>query len=105
MAELKAKIVELWDGFTVNVNEQLMDDVDFVGDLSDALNSNDLKTLIVMYMALIGGEDVYEKVREHIEKEQGYFSQKALLEITQKIDAIFPKSGNRALRRSWKNSR
>lgn len=105
MAETKEKTLELWDGFTVSVDEQLLDDFDFISELNAAINENNLSTLVTMYMALIGGEDTYEKIRDHIEKENGYFSQKALLDITSKIDTVFPKSGNRAQRRSWKNSR
>jgi hypothetical protein len=98
------KTIELWDGFEVEVKEQLMDDVDFMSDLSAAIQTNNVAELISMYMAIVGGEDTYEKVREHIETEYGYFSQKGFTEITKKIDNLFPKSGNRAQRRSWKTS-
>lgn len=99
------KTVELWDGFEVPVDKQLLDDMDFASDLSSALNQNNMEDLVTMYMALVGGEETYEKVRTHIEEEHGYFSQKAFLEIIDKINAVFPKSGNRAQRRSWKTSR
>lgn len=98
------KSLELWDGFTVELNQQLMDDFDFSSDLSDAYNANDLRTVGTMYMALIGGEEVYEQVREHITEEHGYFSTKAFSEVLKKIDNALPKSGNRAQRRSWKAS-
>ena len=98
------KSIELWDGFSVTVDEQLMDDFDFVTDLQKAMSDNDLSTLVEMYMALVGGSTVYDKIRSHIEAENGYFSQKALLEVLAKIDGAFPKSGNRAQRRSWKTT-
>lgn len=99
-----SKKVELWEGHEVEVNMQLLDDFDFTSDLSVALNEGDQSTLVTMYMALIGGQEAYTEVREHIEKEYGYFSQKALLKILDKINEVIPKSGNRAQRRSWKNS-
>jgi hypothetical protein len=97
------KNIELWEGFEVAVNMQLLDDFDFTVDLQAALNSNDVGTLMTMYMALVGGDVTYEKVRSHIEEENGYLSQTELLKIMDKINAVFPKSGNRAQRRSWKN--
>ena len=98
------KTVELWDGFNVKFNEQLLDDFDFTSDLSDAIQNNDLAAMVEMYMATIGGENVYQQIREHIEQKEGYFSQKSLIGVLQKIDAAFPKAGNRAQRRSWKTS-
>jgi len=100
-----AKVVELWDGYSVTVNEKLMDDFDFITDLQKAYSDNDIGTLVEMYMAVIGGEDVYMDVRAHIEAEEGYFSQTLLLKIIEKIDDAFPKSGSRAQRRSWKTTR
>lgn len=99
-----AKTIELWDGFSVEVNEQLLDDFDFIADLNEATRNDDISTMVSMYMALIGGDETYKAVREHITKEQGYFSQKALLDIMGKINDVFPKAGNRAQRRSWKNT-
>lgn len=95
------KTLELWDGFTVTVNEQLMDDMDFVKDLNDAGRDNNFSEMITMYMALIGGEEIYQKIREKIEADQGYFSQKEFLKIVEKISDVLPKGGNRAQRRSW----
>lgn len=103
MASEPKKTVELWGGYTVDVNMQLMDDFDFISDLSEAHRTGNISELVTMYMALIGGDKVYDDIRAHIEKEYGYFSQKALLEITAKVDECFPKAGNRAQRRSWKN--
>ena len=100
----KTKTIELWDGFTVEFDQQMADDVDFMKDLSMAINNNDIPTMIEMYFDLIGGEDTYEKVKEHIVNEKGYFSQEALQSVLKKIDDQFPKVGNRASRRSWKNS-
>lgn len=95
------KKLELWDGYTVEINEQLMDDMDFVSDLNDAGRDNNFSEIVTMYMALIGGQDVYEKIRAHIEEKHGYFSQKEFLKIVEKISELLPKGGNRAQRRSW----
>lgn len=103
MASEPKKTIELWDGYTVDVNMQLMDDFDFISDLSEAHRTGNISELVTMYMALIGGDKVYDDIRAHIEKEYGYFSQEALLEIIAKVDECFPKAGNRAQRRSWKN--
>ena len=101
MEKAKKKTIELWDGYEVEVNEQLMDDFDFILDLSTAQKNKDMATIVTMYFALIGGEDVYQKVREHIEAEKGYFSQKDLLGIIEKVNNVLPKAGNRSQRRSW----
>lgn len=98
------KKIELWEGYEVTVNARLMDDMDFVSDLNKASRDNDYDTIVDMYMALIGGEKVANKIREHIEKKVGYFSQEEFLPIVEKINEVLPKGGNRAERRSWKTS-
>lgn len=102
---MENKSVELWDGYTVNVDMQLLDDFDFTSDLAEAQEKNDIRTLITMYMALIGGEETYQTIREHIEADKGYFSSQELMAIIEKVNDVLPKSGNRAQRRSWKPSR
>lgn len=98
------KTVELWDGYEVTIDEQLFNDFDFTVDLAEARKTQDLRALVEMYMALIGGAEKYETIRDHITKEHGYFAQDALIEIIEKINGVLPKSGNRAQRRSWKSS-
>ena len=99
------KKIELWDGYEVEVNEQLLDDFNFASDLAMAQKNNDLPEFISMIFAVIGGEKVYKDVEKHITEEKGYFSQKSLLEIVEKIGDVFPKAGNRAQRRSWQTSK
>lgn len=99
------KKITLWEGYEVEVNEQLLDDFDFVQDLAEAQKNDDLPALVSMYFAILGGEEVYNAARKHIEAEKGYFSQSSLLEIIEKVNAVFPKAGSRAERRSWKTSR
>lgn len=96
-----AKKLELWDGYEVEVNEQLLDDFNFITDLSEAQRNNDLPEFITMIFAVVGGEKVYEATEKHIVEEKGYFSQESLLEIIGKIGSVLPKAGNRAQRRSW----
>ncbi len=96
-----AKQVELWKGYEVEVNEQLLDDFDFQQDLAKAQKENDLPTFISMIFAVVGGDKVYNDVREHITEEKGYFSTDSMLEIIGKIGDAFPKAGNRAQKRSW----
>lgn len=96
-----AKQVELWKGYEVEVNEQLLDDFDFQQDLAKAQKENDLPTFISMIFAVVGGDKVFDDVREHITEEKGYFSTDSMLEIIGKIGDAFPKAGNRAQKRSW----
>lgn len=95
------KKIELWEGYEVEVNEQLLDDFNYVMDLSEAQRNNDLPEFISMTFALVGGEDTYKDVEKHIVEEKGYFSQEELLSIIEKIGKAFPKAGNRAQRRTW----
>lgn len=95
MAEKNTKI-ELWDGYEVEVNQNLLNDFDFVMDLNQAEKDNDLAQMITLYFAAIGGEKVFKDTREHIIKEKGYFANDALLEIINKINDQFPKAGKRA---------
>ena len=99
------KTIELWKGYEVEVNEQLLDDFNFASDLAKAQKDNDLPEYISMIFAIVGGEPVYRDVEKHITKEKGYFSQSSLLEIIEKIGEAFPKVGNRAQRRSWQTSK
>lgn len=98
------KTLELMPGITAEFNDQLLDDADFVADMSNAGKDNDYATLISMYFATVGGEDTYKKVREQITKDKGYFSQEELNKVLEVIIAQFPKGGNREQRRSWKPS-
>lgn len=100
-----SKKIELWDGYEVELNEQLLDDFDFQQDLAEAQRTNNLPAFITMIFAVVGGNDTYEDVRSHVTKEKGYFSTEAVLEIVEKIGDAFPKAGNRAQRRSWQTSK
>ena len=100
-----AKTIELWDGYAVNVNEQLLDDFDFISDLNKATKSENYAELIALYFAIVGGEQVFNDTRAHITEEKGYFSQAEVMQIVNKINDALPKAGNPAQTRSWKNSR
>lgn len=96
-----AKTVELWKGYEVEINEQLLDDFDYQQELAEAQRTNDLPTFISMFFAVVGGDKTYNDVREHITEEKGYFSTDSMLEIVTKIGEAFPKAGNRAQKHSW----
>lgn len=98
------KTLELLPGLSVEFNDQLLDDADFVADLSTSNKEKDVATMITMYFATVGGEETYQKVRDHITKDKGYFSQEELNKVLQVIIDQFPKGGNREQRRSWKPS-
>lgn len=103
MAEKQTKI-ELWDGYEVTVDTDLMDDFDYVADLDKARRDEDVSAIMTMYFALVGGEKTYNDARDYLIKKTGHFSLKGLSEMIDKIDKCFPKAGNRAQRRSWKTS-
>ena len=83
----------------------MLDDFNFVQDLSIAQKDNDLPTFISMIFAVIGGEKTYKDVEKHITKEKGYFSQEELVKLIEKIGEAFPKVGNRAQKHSWQTSK
>ena len=90
------KKIELWEGYEVEVNEQILNDFDYITDLSKAEKDNNLAEMVSLYFAAIGGEEVYEATRAHIIKEKGYFATDELLAIINKINGQFPKAGKRA---------
>lgn len=100
-----SKKIELYEGYEVEFNEQLADDFDFIADLAKAEKEQDIPTILSMYFALVGGEDVYDDVKAHIKKEYGYLSTTALTEIATKISDMFPKAGSRASKRSWQTTK
>ena len=99
------KRVELWEGYWVDANLQLLDDWDFLQDITEAERLQNLPEYISLIFSIVGGEKIYRDVRKHIEAEKGYVSQESLLDIVSKIGSVFPKVGNRAQRRSWQTSR
>jgi len=96
--KMENKTIELYDGYEVEVNEQLFDDADFLSDFSKAARENDIEGVMAMLFAVVGGQEVYDKTREHIEKKCGYFSMQELRKVTDRIENCFPKVGNRASR-------
>lgn len=100
-----SKKIELWEGYEAEVNEQLLDDFDYMAELSDAIKNSDAAEITSMYFALVGGEETYAKAREYIIEKTGHMSIKELAKITDKIGELFPKVGNRAQRRSWQTTK
>lgn len=91
-----SKKIELWDGYQVEVNEQILNDFDYIRDLNKAEKDNDLAEMITLYFAPIGGQKVFEATRKHIVEQEGYFATDVLLEMINKINDEFPKAGKRA---------
>lgn len=85
--------IELWPEYEVEVNEQLLDDFNFIRDLNEAQRTNNLADFVSMLFMIVGGQKVYDEVEAYITKEEGYFSQKRLLEIVEKIGKALPKAG------------
>ena len=98
LAKLSNKI-ELWPEYEVEVNEQLLDDFNFIRDLNEAQRTNNLADFISMLFAIVGGQEVYDKVEAKITEEEGYFSQKRLLKVVEKIGEALPKVGSAASKR------
>ena len=95
MADKKeeVKTVELWEGKTVPVvRPELLTDFDFIADLRTAFKDEDIKTIADMYFALIGGESVFEEVRDHIIEEKGNFDINEFGKVLNNIQAAFPKA-------------
>lgn len=93
MAKEETKTVELWEGKVVAIERpELVNDFDYITELNEAAKNKDLKTLTTMYFALIGGEKVFNEVREHIIAEKGIFDVNELYKIVDKINAAFPKA-------------
>ena len=101
----KNKKIELWEGYEVEVDGQILNDFDYISDLNKAEKDNDLAELITLYFAVIGGEKTFEATREHIIEEKGYFATDVLLEIIDKINGQFPKAGKRAQKHYGKTSK
>ena len=99
------KKIELWEGYEVEANEQILNDFDYITDLNQAEKDNDLANMISLYFAAVGGEKVYNDTRKHIIKEHGYFATDALLDVINKINDQFPKAGKRAQKHYGKTSK
>lgn len=100
MAKTEEKSVELWEGKEVKVTRpELLSDFDFITDLQKAQKEKDLATLVNMYFALIGGEEVFQETREHIIEKKGIFDINELYVIIEKISNAFPKASSPAQKR------
>lgn len=98
--ETKAKTVELWPGKTVElVRPELLNDFDFICDVQKAQKDNDVAECIRLYFVLVGGDEVYNEVRQYLIKKTGIFDVNGLLEIAEKIGALFPKAQSSSQRR------
>ncbi len=105
MSTNENKKIELWEGYEVEVNEELPKDFDFIRDLSTAAKNNDLAEITSLYFALIGGEEVFDAFRQHVIEEKGFFDIDEVQKVFTKIDNNLPKVGNRTQRRSWQTSK
>ena len=91
--------IELWPGYEVEVNEQLLDDFNFICDFNEAQRTNNLADVASMLFMIVGGQKVYDEVEAHITEEKGYFSQSRLLKVVEKIGEALPKVGSAASKR------
>lgn len=105
MEDTQKTIIELWDGYEAEVDLTLMEDFDFVTDFNAARKANDVGELVEMYMALIGGDETYQDVRAYLTEKHGRVTVTGMTDIIERINAVLPKAGNRASRRSRKISR
>lgn len=87
------KSIELWKGQeAVLKRPELLKDYDFINELNKAQRTNDFDTIVSMLFVLVGGEEVFNKVREHIIDEKGFFDIDDLKAILEKIWGLFPKA-------------
>lgn len=89
--ETEKEYVVLWEGEkTEVVKRELLKDFDYIKDVQTAARNNDLE-LISLLFVLIGGEETFNKVREHIVAEKGIFDVDELGKITKQLLDLFPK--------------
>lgn len=100
----KKKTIELWDGYEVELDTTLMDDFDFVSELSEATAKGNVPVITEMYLALVGGPKTYDDLREYLIAKEGRVTVEGVGNVLEKIYGVLPKAGNRAQRRSWRNS-
>lgn len=85
------EFITLWEGEKVEVSRKdLLKDFDYLKDVQKAAKENDLE-LIPLLFVLIGGEETFNRVREHIVKEKGRFDVDELGKITKQLFDILPK--------------
>lgn len=93
------KTIELWEGEEVEVSRlDLLEDYDFVKDVQNGVKANDLSVVETLF-ALIGGEETFNKVREHIIAEKGIFDINELGKVTQRLLNLFPKASSSSSKR------
>lgn len=89
--EKEVKYITLWEGKKVEVTkENLLKDFDYIKDVQTAAKNNDLE-LISLLFVLIGGEETFNEVRDHIVEEKGIFDIDELGKITRQLLDLFPK--------------
>lgn len=91
-----SKKIELWKGYEVEIQQNLLDDVDFVKDFSAAQRTQDFGLLLECTMGLIGGVQAEKDIRDHITEEKGYYSIEELNKYIEKIVSALPKAGKAA---------
>ena len=94
------KEIELWEGKTVRLEKpELLKDYDFIVELDEAYRKNDLKTITSMLFVLIGGDKVFDEVRDYVIAEKGCFDYEELGKITKKLQDLFPKATSASQKR------
>lgn len=99
-AKSETKEIELWPGTFAKLEKpELLKDFDYVTQLDEAYRKQDLKTITTMLFVLIGGDKIFDEVRQHIIEEKGYFDVEELGKITKKLQELFPKASSASQKR------
>lgn len=93
------KTITLWPGEEVEVSRiDLLKDYDFVREVQKQLKENDLGVIDTLF-ALIGGEEVFNKLREHVIAEKGVFDIDEVSKVVQQLLGLFPKASSSSSKR------
>ena len=101
MPEKKSEkqFVELWPGEKVEVTKlELLHDFDYIHELQQKMLKNDIE-FIEMLFVLIGGEETFNKLREHTIEEKGVFDIDAVGKVTEQLLELIPKASSSSSKR------
>lgn len=89
--KIEKKTITLWEGEEVEISRpELLKDFDYLKDIQKAAKNGDMEIITLLFV-LIGGEETFNKVREHLIEEKGVFDIDELGKITNQLLDLFPK--------------
>ena len=93
------QFVELWPGEKVEVTRmELLHDFDYIRELQQKMLKNDIE-FVEMLFVLIGGEETFNKLREHTIAEKGVFDIDSVGKVTEQLLELIPKASSPSTKR------